>query len=97
MKIIKKAQAGSFESSDILFLIEPVSEGMGRNIEIKSEVYKQYGNELRKIISSMLDNNNISDIHLIANDKGAIVPVIKARLETVLLRASGEIRGTLYK
>jgi len=97
MKIIKKAQAGSFESSDILFLIEPVSEGMGRNIEIKSEVYKQYGNELRKIISSILDNNNISDIHLIANDKGAIVPVIKARLETVLLRASGEIRGTLYK
>jgi citrate lyase subunit gamma (acyl carrier protein) len=97
MKIIKKAQAGSFESSDILFLVEPVSEGMGRNIEIKSEVYKQYGNELGKIISSILDNNNISDIHLIANDKGAIVPVIKARLETVLLRASGEIRGTLYK
>ena len=34
MKIIKKAQSGSFESSDIIVLIEHVVENSGRNIEI---------------------------------------------------------------
>jgi len=96
MKIIKKAQAGSFESSDILILVEPVSEGAGRKLSIDSGVYKQYGSEIEKLIIKLLDKHKVDDIHLIANDKGAINPVIEARMETVLLRASGNQKGTLY-
>ena len=39
----------------------------------------------------------INNIHLKINDKGAIQPVIRARMQTVLLRALGKQEGTLYK
>ena len=96
MEIIKKAQAGSFESSDVLMLLEPLEKGSGREIEIESGVYKQYGNEIEKLLIEILDNYKVTDIHLKVHDKGAIEPVIKARLETVLKRALGEQQGTMY-
>lgn len=88
MKIIKKAQAGSFESSDILVLIEPVTENSGRKIEIDSTVMKEYGDSIKKLIDKCLDSYHIQNIHLIAKDKGALDPTISARVETALKRAS---------
>lgn len=96
MEIVKKAQAGSFESSDILILAEPVNKKEGRKIEIESAVQIEYGKEIEKLISEILDDNKIEDIHLVIKDKGAIVPVIKARMETVLKRASNNQKGTMY-
>ena len=96
MKIIRKAQAGSFESSDVLILLEPKSQGLGRKIEIESGVYKQYGDEIERLIIEVLNKYHLSDLHLKMHDKGAIEPVIKARLETVIKRATGEQQGTLY-
>lgn len=96
MKIIKEAQAGSFESSDILILAEPVATGKGRKIELDSGVFAQYGDRILALINTILDENKVQDIHLKINDKGAIEPVIHARMETVLQRASGVQQGTLY-
>jgi len=96
MRIIKEAQAGSFESSDILILAEPISEGEGRKIELDSGVYKQYGERILILINEVLDTYKITDIHLKINDKGAIEPVILARMETVLERALENQQGTLY-
>ena len=45
--------------------------------------------------AKLLDEFNIQDIHLVANDKGAINQVIEARLETALYRASNNQRGTI--
>jgi len=42
MKLIKPAQAGSFESSDIMILIKPSEENSGRKLEIDSNVMLQY-------------------------------------------------------
>jgi len=95
MKIIKKAQSGSFESSDIIVLIEPVSENSGRNIEIDSTVMLEYGDSIKELITSKLDEFKINDIHLIAKDKGALEPTINARLETAIIRASDLQKGTL--
>lgn len=95
MKIIKKAQSGSFESSDIIVLIEPVIENSGRNIEIDSTVMLEYGDNIEKIISNKLDEYKITDIHLIVKDKGALEPTINARLETAILRACDLQKGTL--
>ncbi len=97
MRIIQKAQAGSFESSDILILAEPNSEGEGRKIELESGVYKQYAQQILDLIHEQLDLFKINNIHLKINDKGAIQPVIRARMQTVLLRALGKQEGTLYK
>ena len=95
MKIIKKAQSGSFESSDIIVLIEPVAKNNGRHIEIDSTVMLEYGESIEKLILQKLDNYDISDIHLIVKDKGALEPTINARLETAIIRASNLQKGTL--
>lgn len=96
MTITKKAQAGSFESADILILAEPVNKGDGRKIEFQSVVNKQFGDKILEIINNCLDEFKIDDIFLVIQDKGAIEPVIKSRMETVLLRASNQQKGTLY-
>ncbi len=88
MKIIKKAQAGSFESSDILILIEPTEVNTGRKIEIDSTVMKEYGDNIKSLIYECLDSYHVQNIHLIAKDKGALDPTISARIETALKRAS---------
>ena len=93
MQKIKSAQAGSFESSDILIL---VSEGKGRKIELESGVYAQYGDSILALINIVLDEYNIHDIYIKAFDKGAIDAVIRARMETVLNRAKDKQEGTLY-
>jgi len=95
MKIIKKAQSGSFESSDIIVLIEPVAKDKGRHIEIDSTVMLEYGESIEKLILQKLDDYDISDIHLIVKDKGALEPTINARLETAIIRASNLQKGTL--
>ncbi len=95
MKLVKKSQAGSFESSDILVLIEPTEQQQGRVVELQSSVMLQYGDSIRKIIAEMLDKYEIQDVHLIANDKGALEATIYARLETAILRAADAQQGTL--
>ncbi|WP_372794982.1 citrate lyase acyl carrier protein [Lutibacter sp.] len=95
MKIIKKAQSGSFESSDIIILIEPVIENSGRNIEIDSSVMLEFGDSIEKLITNKLDEYSITDIHLIVKDKGALEPTINARLETAIMRACDLQKGTL--
>lgn len=97
MEIIQRAQAGSFESSDILVLVEPVEKGKGRNILIESAVKKQYGQMIESLIIELLDKYQVNDIHLVAHDKGAINPVISARVETVLMRAADAQQGTMYQ
>jgi citrate lyase subunit gamma (acyl carrier protein) len=82
MKPKVAAQSGTFESSDVIFLIEPLPDKAGRKIELNSTVMQQYGTSFRHIVEAMLDQYDMTDIHLIAKDKGALEPTIKARLET---------------
>ena len=87
MKSITSSQAGTFESSDLIVLIEPLAEFAGRKIEIESIVLLQYGDNLKSIVVEMLDQFELADIHLIIKDKGALEPVVRARIETAILRS----------
>jgi citrate lyase subunit gamma (acyl carrier protein) len=89
------AQSGTFESSDVIFLIEPLPSNSGRKIELNSTVMQQYGVSFRQIVDDMLDQYELTDIHLIAKDKGALEPTIKARLETAIKRSLDQQEGTL--
>ena len=60
-----------------------------------STVMLQYGDDIQKMIISKLDEYDISDIRIIAKDKGALNPTITARIETALKRASNLQKGTL--
>lgn len=81
------AQSGTFESSDVIFLIEPLPVDADRKIEISSTVMQQFGNSFRQIVDKVLDEYELTDIHLIAKDKGALEPTIQARLETAIRRS----------
>ncbi len=95
MNLLKSSQAGTLESSDIMILIEPLPENSGRKIEVASSVMLHYGENIKQLINSTLDRFEISDVHLIANDKGALEPTILARCETAILRALNQQKGTL--
>jgi len=95
MKLKTKAQAGSFESSDVLIMVEPVEKGTGRKIELSSIVMQQFGEDLLQQINRDLDAYGMSDVRIIVNDKGALPPTISARLETALKRAAEMQTGTL--
>ena len=90
----KAAQAGTFESSDVIFLIEPLPKNSGRKIELFSTVLHQYGESFNRIVKEMLDNFDLTDVHIIARDKGALEPTIKARLETAIQRSLEMQKGT---
>ncbi|MBS2100100.1 citrate lyase acyl carrier protein [Carboxylicivirga linearis] len=95
MELKIKAQAGSFESSDVLIMVEPQPTGVGRKIELESIVMQQFGDDLLNQIHRDLDALGIDDIRVIINDKGALPPTISARLETALKRSAGLQAGTL--
>jgi citrate lyase subunit gamma (acyl carrier protein) len=89
MKSLFAAQAGTFESSDIIVLIEPQVPDSGRKIEVESTVMLQYGESIKSIIVEILDQFKLTDVHIIAKDKGALEPVIRARVETAIYRSIG--------
>ena len=89
------AQSGTFESSDVIFLIEPLPDNSGRKLEITSTVMQQFGASFNRIVEDILNQYDMTDIHLIAKDKGALEPTIKARLETAIKRSLNQQEGTL--
>ena len=90
-----KAQAGTFESSDIMILIEPVEKDAGRKIDISSTVMLQFEEDIKTTITDVLNELQIEDLHLIAKDKGALTQTIKARVETAIKRSLGIQEGTM--
>jgi citrate lyase subunit gamma (acyl carrier protein) len=95
MRLIQSAQVGTFESSDIMILIEPITEGEGREIELNSNVILEYGDDILKTIHGVLDQFEIKDVKMVATDKGALSLTIKARVEAAIKRALNIQEGTL--
>ncbi|MBW9172570.1 citrate lyase acyl carrier protein [Clostridium estertheticum] len=89
MKILNAAIAGTLESSDITVAVEPNSNNEVV-IELKSSVIKQFGDQIKKVITDTLSSLNVESAIVRVNDKGALDCVIKARVETAVLRAAGE-------
>ena len=91
-KIQKTAQAGTVESSDIMIVLAPVELGSGITIKLVTPAMKQYGKEIKEIIIKTLIAQGIEDVHVHANDKGALDYTIEARVMTAIARAS-EVGG----
>jgi citrate lyase subunit gamma (acyl carrier protein) len=89
MEIKKVAMAGTLESSDITVVIEPNQENEV-SIGLISSVEKQFGDQIKKVILDTLKELNVERAIVRVNDKGALDCVIKARVETAVLRAAEE-------
>ena len=85
MKIVKNAVAGTLESSDAYVEIEP---GNGQlNISVESVVKNQFGDKIIASVRDVLDEYSVADANVRVVDRGALDCVIRARVETAILRA----------
>ena len=89
MEIQKIAVAGTMESSDVYVEIEP---GNGQlEIQLESVVKVQYGTAIEAAVREVLREQNVTDACVRVNDRGALDCVIRARVETAILRGKGEV------
>jgi len=87
MEIVKIASAGTMESSDAYVEIEPAET---LEIQLESVVYEQFGDEIRKVAKEVLEDNGVKAANVRIVDRGALECVIRARVETAVLRGKGE-------
>lgn len=87
MKIIKQAVAGTLESSDLLVKIEPNDGSL--EIVIHSEVFKQFGKQIRGAVAETLARLEVDRGTVLIEDKGALDYAIRARVQAAVLRAAG--------
>ncbi|MFC1751811.1 citrate lyase acyl carrier protein [Thermoproteota archaeon] len=87
MKLQTITQSGSLESSDILIKVSPGKKGAGRKIELESVVLNEFGQSITSDINAVLDTYDIKDVHMVANDRGALTPTIKARVEAAIVKS----------
>ena len=85
--LIKTAQAGTLESSDIMITVAPGLEGSGVIIELHSIVMAQYGDDIRLTLEKKVAEQECTDIYIKAIDRGALDCTICARVLTALTRA----------
>ena len=87
MKILNNASAGTLESSDAYVEIEADN---GLTIQLESVVEQQFGDAIRASVREVLEENGVTDAKVRVVDRGALDCVIRARVETAILRGKGE-------
>ena len=83
MDIKKCAAAGTMESSDAYVEIEP---GVGIDIELESVVKAQFGEAIEAVAREVLQECGVENARVHIVDRGALECVIRARVETAVLR-----------
>ena len=87
MEIIRSASAGTVESSDVYVQIEPAQ---GLDIQLESVVYNQFGDAIREVVTKVLHEQGVENAAVRIVDRGALECVIRARVETAVLRGKGD-------
>ena len=88
MDISKCASAGTMESSDVYVEIEPCESGL--SIQLESVVQKQFGDKIQAVVREVLEEHGVENAGVRVIDRGALECVIRARVETAVLRGKGE-------
>ena len=86
-EIVKKAWAGTLESSDAYVEVEPAQELI---IELQSVVQAQFGDAIEAAVRSVLTECGVERVCVKVMDRGALECVIRDRVETALLRGREE-------
>ena len=87
-EIVRRATAGTLESSDAYVELEPGGDGI--EIELDSVVEGQFGAQIRRVVAEVLDEQGVKGARVKLIDRGALDCVIRARVETAVARAKGE-------
>lgn len=87
MDIRKVASAGTMESSDVYVEIEP---GCGLTVQLESVVQEQFGPAIEETVREVLAQMGVENACLRVTDRGALDCVIRARVETAVIRGKGD-------
>ena len=87
-EIVCRATAGTLESSDVFVTLEPHEDGL--QIDIDSVVQEQFGEVILHTVEDVLEEMQVRNARLTIVDRGALDCVIRARVETAVLRGKGE-------
>ncbi len=85
MRIARRAQAGTMQSSDLMVAVEPAE---ALSVEIESTVKKQFEHLIRAVAERVLAAHGVTAGRVRITDRGALDYAIQARLETALARAA---------
>ena len=88
MELIKSAVAGTMESSDAYVEIEPAQ---GLDIQLESVVAQQFGDAIREVVREVLTEQGVENAKIRVVDRGALECVLRARIETAIVRGKGEV------
>ena len=77
------ASAGTMESSDAYVEIEPAT---GLEITLESVVSQQFGDSIRQVVRDVLTEQGVENAKIRVVDRGALECVIRARVETAIVR-----------
>lgn len=89
MEVLKRATAGTMESSDAYVEIEPSEDGL--TVVIESVVEKQFGERIEASVREVLAESGVSSARVRIADRGALDCVIRARVETAIQRSGGKV------
>ena len=89
MELKTCASAGTMESSDVYVEIKPCDAGI--KIELDSVVEKQFGKQIRETVCDVLAQTGIENADVRIVDRGALECVIRARVETAIMRGLEEM------
>ena len=88
MEIKKLATAGTMESSDAYVEIEP---GNGQvQVILESVVAQQFGDAIRTVVMEVLQEQDVDSANVRIVDRGALECVLRARVETAVIRGKEE-------
>ena len=88
MEIARPASAGTMESSDAYVEIEPREDGL--EIQLESVVLDQFGDAIEQAVREVLEAMGVERALVRVTDRGALDCVIRARVETAVLRGRGD-------
>ena len=88
MEIIRCASAGTMESSDVYVEVEPGEAGV--QVQLQSVVLDRFGEAIHRTVREVLSELNVEQAKVRVVDQGALECVIRARVETAVLRGRGE-------
>lgn len=87
MEIVKSASAGTMESSDVYVEIEPADT---LQVQLESVVQEQFGEDIHKVVGEVLSQCGVEKASVRVIDRGALDCVIRARVETAIIRGKGD-------
>ena len=82
MELKTNSTAGTMESSDIMIMLEPRTEG-GIELELTSSVMQQFGKQIRKVILDTLQEYDVQNAKV-----GALDCTVRARTVAAIYRAA---------